>query len=66
MWKQAVRFDELPWVNVRVDDPANLNEVMKFNVTKVPANYLFDKNGGIISRDLFGRSLQIKLSQLFD
>lgn len=66
LWKSSVKFDELPWISVREEDPSQPVTARRFNVTKVPANYLFDKNGEIIGKDLFGRSLQIKLSQLFD
>jgi thiol-disulfide isomerase/thioredoxin len=65
-WKRAVRFDELPWINTREDDPQNPVNARLFNVKSVPANYLFDKNGQIIAFNLFGRSLQIKLDQLFN
>ena len=65
-WRQSVKFDELPWVNVREDDSERPENALKYNVTNVPANYLIDKNGEIIGKDLFGRALQIKLTQLFD
>lgn len=65
-WKRAVRFDELPWINTREDDPLNPVNARLFNVKSLPANYLFDKKGQIIAFNLFGRSLQIKLDQLFN
>ena len=65
-WKTSVRFDELPWVNVREEDPSNPVTARIFNVTNLPANYLFDTNGEIVAKDLFGRSLRIKLGQIFD
>jgi thiol-disulfide isomerase/thioredoxin len=64
-WKKAVKFDELPWINVREDDPLNPYNARLYNVSAIPANYLYDKNGTIIGRDLHGRQLQIKLVQLF-
>lgn len=66
LWKRTVAFDELPWVSVRDDQASNASTVVRYNVTKVPTNYLIDKNGEIIGRDLFGRTLQIKLSQILD
>ncbi len=65
-WKAAVRFDELPWINAREDDPSNPRTAMLFNVKTLPANYLFDKQGTVIASNLHGRSLQIKLNQLFN
>jgi len=64
-WKSAVKFDELPWINVREEDPLNQKNVMLFNIKSVPANFLFDPQGNIIASDLHGRALQLKLSQLF-
>ncbi|MDR2886893.1 MAG: AhpC/TSA family protein [Bacteroidales bacterium] len=65
MWKNAVKFDELPWINTREDDPANPVTARLFNVRELPANYLFDKQGNIIASNLHGRTLKIKLEQLF-
>lgn len=66
LWKNSVRFDELPWINVREDDPSNPLIAGLFNIRSVPSNYLFNLNGEIIGKDLFGRSLKIKLGQIFD
>jgi thiol-disulfide isomerase/thioredoxin len=65
-WRKAVRFDELPWINVREDDPANPKNAILYNVKILPANYLYDKQGNIIGTNLHSRNLQLRLSQLFD
>jgi len=65
-WKREVKFDELPWISTREDDPANPVNARLFNVRTLPANYLFSREGEIIGTNLHGRYLQIKLSQLFD
>ena len=64
-WIKAVKFDELPWISTREDDPLNPVNARLFNVTRLPSNYLFDRNGNIIGSNLHDRSLQIKLEQLF-
>ena len=64
-WKTAVRYEELPWISVREDDPANPVIAQIFNVRELPTNYLFDKQGNIIASNLHGRMLGIKLEQLF-
>ncbi|HEX2968276.1 MAG TPA: TlpA disulfide reductase family protein [Bacteroidales bacterium] len=66
VWKNAVQFDELPWISTREDDPSDPLNVKLFNVKSLPANFLFDREGKIIATDLHGRSLQIKLNQLFN
>jgi thioredoxin-related protein len=64
-WKTAVRFDELPWISTREDDPNNPVNAQIFNVKRLPTNYLFDKEGKIIASNIHDRSLQLKLEQLF-
>ncbi len=64
-WRKAVSYDELPWINTREDDPRNPVNAKLFNVTTLPSNYLFDKEGKIIGSNLHDRSLQIRLEQLF-
>jgi thiol-disulfide isomerase/thioredoxin len=65
-WLGAVKFDELPWISAREDDPNNPRNAILYNVKSVPANFLYDKDNNIIATDLHGRSLQLKLSQLFN
>jgi thiol-disulfide isomerase/thioredoxin len=64
-WKSAVKFDELPWISTREDDPLNPVNAKLFNVKSLPQNYIFDRSGEIVATNLHGRSLQIKLEQLF-
>jgi hypothetical protein len=65
-WKKAIRFDELPWISVREDDPGNPVNARLYNIQELPANYLYDKQGNIIGKDLHGKNLQLKLTQIFD
>jgi thiol-disulfide isomerase/thioredoxin len=65
-WKREVKFDELPWISTREDDPEKPFNARLFNVKTLPTNYLFDKEGKIIGTNLHGKSLQIKLDQLFN
>jgi thiol-disulfide isomerase/thioredoxin len=64
-WRTAVKFDELPWISTREDDPLNPANAKLFNVNSLPANFLFDKEGKIIGSNLHDRNLQLKLEQLF-
>jgi thiol-disulfide isomerase/thioredoxin len=65
-WKAAVRFDELPWISTREDNPLKPQNALIFNVKNLPTNYLFDKKGQIIATNLHGKSLQLRLGQLFN
>jgi len=65
-WEKAVKFDELPWISVIDTDPEKSGIVRMFNIQSVPFNYMFDKEGNIISKNLHGRTLNIKMNQLFE
>lgn len=65
-WEREVKFDELPWINAREDDPTNPRNAMLYNVKALPTNYLYDRDGNITGSNLHGRYLQIKLNQLFN
>jgi thioredoxin-related protein len=64
-WRNAVTFDELPWISTREDDPSNPVNAKYYNVRSLPTNYLYDREGSLIGTNLHGRNLQIKLEQLF-
>ena len=66
LWKSAVKFDELPWISTREDDPSDPATARLFNVRELPANYLFGKDGNIEGTNLHGRTLKLKLEQLFN
>jgi len=65
VWRTAVKYDELPWISTREDDPANPKNARLYNVQTLPMNYLYDPEGNIIGTKLHGRNLQIKLNQIF-
>jgi hypothetical protein len=65
LWRQAVKFDELPWISVREDDPLRPKNAILFNVRTLPSNFLFDMEGNIIASNLHDKGLQIKLTQIF-
>jgi thiol-disulfide isomerase/thioredoxin len=66
VWKEAVRFDELPWISTREDDPKDPKNALLFNVKSLPTNYLYGKDNTIIASNIHGRFLQLKLDQLFN
>jgi len=65
-WRRAIHFDELPWINVSDLNYPNSPVINRLNIQKLPANFLLDREGDIIGKDFTGRTLKIKLAQLFD
>jgi peroxiredoxin len=64
-WRAAVKFDELPWISVREDNPQSPRYARLYNVQTLPTNYLYNPEGEIIASNLQGRALAIKLEQIF-
>lgn len=65
-WRREVKFDELPWISTREDDPSNPRNAILYNVRILPSNYLYDREGNIVGTNLHGKALQIRLNQLFN
>ncbi len=64
-WERAIKEDELPWVNVSDLKFWNSEVVKQYGVETIPANFLIDKDGTIISKNLKGDALDKKLSEIF-
>jgi peroxiredoxin len=66
-WKEAVRFDELPWISVIDAKFPNSAVAGNYNVTQIPSNYLIDKdNASILAKNLTPAQLQLKLNDIFN
>ena len=57
-WLKMIKFDELSFINTFgpefVDSPAS----RIYNLQAVPANYLLDREGNILARNLYGSELE--------
>jgi peroxiredoxin len=63
-WVAAIQQDNLTWTHVS-DLKAWQNEVAKmYGVTGIPQNYLIDKEGKIVAKDLRGAALDEKLAEI--
>ncbi len=63
-WIKAVQEQKLPWISVcdfRGDRSPMLGV---YNVRKLPSNYLINRDGTIIGKDLYSTSLENKLSEI--
>ncbi len=64
LWEEAIENDRLPWTNVSDLQYTNSYPARIYNIKQLPANYLISRDGEIIGKDLFGRILDDKLSDL--
>ncbi len=64
-WVDAIDKDKLSWINVG-DMEGSSQAVSIYNVQSIPYNYLLDKEGIVIAKDLKGPALNKVLSELFN
>ena len=63
-WERAVEEDAVPWINVS-DLLARTSPIVQmYGVTSIPRNYLVDKNGIIVAKNLRKDRLAKKLEEL--
>ena len=64
-WITAVQAQRLPWISV-CDFCGDASPMLRaYNVRRLPSNYLIDRNGNIIAKNLYGKGLEKKLAQVF-
>ncbi len=62
-WTAAIAEDRLTWINVG-DMKGSISALMNYNIHSVPANYLLDKEGKIIAKNLKGPELNNVLAKI--
>lgn len=63
-WIRAVQEQRLPWTSV-CDFKGNASPILGlYNVRRLPANYLIDRDGTIIGRDLYSTTLEKRLEEI--
>jgi peroxiredoxin len=65
-WISYVKYEELPWISVIEDDPANPAVAKSLAIASIPANFLIDREGNIINSNLHDRNLNIMMDQIFN
>ncbi|MCK5169886.1 MAG: AhpC/TSA family protein [Bacteroidales bacterium] len=65
-WTNAIKSDRLTWIHVSDLQYWNSAAAKLYQVQAIPANFLLDKNGKIIAKNLRGDALEAKLSEIFD
>lgn len=62
-WIDAIDKDKLNWINVG-DLEGSTSAALSYNVKSIPYNYLLDKEGRIVAKNLKGTDLDRALSKL--
>ncbi len=62
-WLKAIENDKLPWVQVS-DLSRNNSAYLIYGIKSIPDNFLIDRDGIIIGRNLRGEELNKKLAEL--
>ena len=63
-WMEAIASDNLSCINVG-DMKGSFQAASNYNIQELPFNYLIDKEGNIIARNLRGPALNQALNQIF-
>jgi peroxiredoxin len=61
-WTTAISEDQLTWINVG-DMKGSINALISYNIKSVPSNYLLDREGNIIGKNLQGPELNNALAK---
>lgn len=62
-WIAAIEEDGLKWINVG-DMKGSVAALHNYNVQRIPSNYILDKEGNIVARDLQGPDLDRTIAKL--
>lgn len=64
LWMNAIDFNEFDWINVSELSYPESKADMLYNVTRLPAGFLVSREGDIVARDLYGKTLETWLDNL--
>ena len=63
-WIQTVQEQKLPWTTV-CDFRGQASPIMGvYNVRSLPSNYLIDRNGRIVGKNLYSDALEAELKKI--
>lgn len=63
-WMNAIDFNEFKWINVSELSYPDSRANIIYNVTSLPAAFLVNRDGDIVAKDLYGRTLETWLDNL--
>lgn len=66
IWITAVQEQQLPWVSVCDFKGEHSPMLRAYNIRKLPSNFLIDREGNIIAKDIYSDALADKLREIID
>ncbi|HPE18642.1 MAG TPA: TlpA disulfide reductase family protein [Tenuifilaceae bacterium] len=63
-WVNQIQLTRLPWINVSELNPTGSYVARVYNVTKIPANYLIDRDFNIVAKNIYGKELERKIKEI--
>lgn len=64
MWINTIQEQRLPWISVG-DMRGERSPILgMYNVKSLPANFLIDREGNIIAKNIYGKDLELQLEKL--
>lgn len=63
-WLKMIENQSIPWISV--NDKSGLNSVLikTYNIQSLPSNYIINRKGDIVGKNLWGNDLVLKLNNL--
>ncbi len=63
-WMSAMDFNEFKWINVSELSYPNSKAAVLYNVSSLPSNFILNRDGDIIGKNLYGKTLETWLDNL--
>lgn len=63
-WMNAIDFNEFRWLNVSELTFPQSNAARLYNITELPTTFLINREGDIVAKNLYGRTLETWLDNL--
>lgn len=64
LWLRAINNQQLTWINVCDFKGSNSLPFGLYNIKKLSSNFIIDKDGQFVARDIFGEELEDKIQSL--
>ncbi len=63
-WMSTIDYNEFDWINVSELNYPDSRSHLIYNVTSLPTTFLINREGDIVARDLYGKTLETWLDNL--